>query len=1293
MAEVSNFDEETENGQNKTPGTIDSKRISNSRKEQIGDVNKVPFYKLFSFADSVDYALMAIGLVSALGSGLCLPFMTLLFGELADSFGKNGRTSSVAHEVSKASVKFVYLAVGSGIAAFSQVSCWMITGERQAVRIRHLHLKAILRQDIGYFDKEASTGEILDRMTNDTILIQSAIGEKVGKFLQLSASFFGGFVIAFTKGWILALVLLSAIPVLVISAALMTVLMSKLTSRGQSAYSAAAVVAEQTVSSIRTVASFTGEKQAVAKYEKFLYRAYEAGVHEGLAAGLGSGVFMLVLFSSYALAIWFGAKMIIQHGYSGGDVLNIIMAVLMGSFSLGQVSPCLSAFAAGQVAAFKIYDTISRKPEIDPISAEGRVMNDIKGDVELNDVHFSYPSRPNAKIFIGFSLRVPNGTTLALVGESGSGKSTVINLVERFYDPQAGEVLIDGINIKEFQLRWIRGKIGLVSQEPVLFASSIKDNILYGKDDASMEEVEAAAEHANAAKFIDKLPQGLDTMVGQNGTQLSGGQKQRIALARAILKDPRILLLDEATSALDAESERLVQKALDRVMINRTTLIVAHRLSTVKNADAIAVIQHGKIVEEGSHLELMQNIDGAYSRLIRLQELNKSSPQISLNDQSGAEIMADSGQHSSQRVSFLRSISRGSSETGNSSRHSFSLSMGVPIPINELHSSFGDPKNLTSSQHKVEHKIPLCRLACLSKPEIPELLLGSLAAGVNGAVLPIFGLLFSSVVATFYEPAHKLRKDSKFWSLMFVVLGLVSLLATPLKTYFFSVAGCKLIKRIRLMCFEKVVHMEISWFDKLENSSSSIGSRLSTDATSVRSLVGDSLGLLVQNIATAVVGLIISFTASWQLSLIVLFLLPLIGLNGYLHMKFIAGFSADAKKSYEEATQVAGDAIGSIRTVASFCAEAKVLALHNEKCEVPLRLGTKQGLLSGAGLGISLFFLYSVYAVSYYAGARLVDDGKITFGHVFRVFLGLSMTAVAISQSGALAPDSGRAKAGAASIFTFLDQQSKINSLDNSGTILENVKGDIEFLNVSFKYPSRPDVQIFKDLCLAIHSGKTVALVGESGCGKSTILSLLQRFYDPDAGQITLDGVEIQTLKLKWLRQQMGLVSQEPVLFNDTIRANIAYGKEGNATETEIFAAAELANAHKFISSLQEGYDTMVGERGIQLSGGQKQRVAIARAILKGPRILLLDEATSALDAESERVVQDALDRVILNRTTIIVAHRLSTITKADVIAVVKKGVIAEEGKHEDLINKKDGIYSSLVALQNGNAHDVGACA
>jgi ATP-binding cassette subfamily B (MDR/TAP) protein 1 len=484
------------------------------------------------------------------------------------------------------------------------------------------------------------------------------------------------------------------------------------------------------------------------------------------------------------------------------------------------------------------------------------------------------------------------------------------------------------------------------------------------------------------------------------------------------------------------------------------------------------------------------------------------------------------------------------------------------------------------------------------------------------------------------------------------------------------------------MCFEKVVGMEVGWFDEPENSSGAIGARLSADAASLRALVGDSLSQIVQNSATAVAGLVIAFVASWELAFIVLVLLPLVGVTGYVQIKFLKGFSSDAKLMYEDASQVANDAVGSIRTVASFCAEDKMMDLYRIKCEGPMKTGMRQGIVSGIGFGFSNFFMFAVYSLSFYAGALLIKANRTTFGDVFQVFFALTMAAMGISQSSSFSPDSTKAKSAAASIFAIIDRKSQIDPTDESGVTLENLNGNIELRHLTFKYPSRPDIQILRDLTLSIRAGQTVALVGESGCGKSTVISLLQRFYEPDSGHIKLDGVEIQTMQLRWLRQQMGLVSQEPVLFNDTIRANIAYGKGGGeATEAEIIDAAKLANAHKFISALQQGYDTVVGERGIQLSGGQKQRVAIARAIIKSPKILLLDEATSALDAESERVVQDALDRVMVNRTTVVVAHRLSTIKNADAIAVVKGGVIVEKGKHETLIKIEDGFYSSLVSL------------
>ncbi|XP_024195312.2 ABC transporter B family member 21 [Rosa chinensis] len=1208
----------------------------------------------------MDYLLMSVGTISAIGNGLCMPLMAIVFGDLLTSFLETGNNKRVADAVSKVALKYVYLALGGAAAAFLQMSCWMVTGERQAARLRSLYLKTILRQDVSYFDQEINSGEIVGRMSGDTLLIKEAMGEKVGTFIQVVATFTGSYIIAFFKGWLLTLVMISSIPPLVFSGAVMNHFIVKLASNGQAAYSGGAIVVEETIGSIRTVASFTGEKQAISNYNNSLNKAYKSGVQEGWASGLGSGALRLMVFCTYALAVWFGGIMILEKGYKGGDVMTVIFAVLMGSLSLGKAFPCISAFAPGQAAAYKMFETINRKPEIDAYDTTGRVLQDIRGDIELRDVCFSYPTRLDEQIFNGFCLSIPSGATAALVGESGSGKSTVLSLIERFYDPQDGEVLIDCVNIKEFQLKWIRQNIGLVSQEPVLFTGSIKDNIAFGKDGATTEEVATASELANAAKFIALLPQGIDTLVGEHGTQLSGGQKQRVAIARAILKNPRILLLDEATSALDTKSERIVQEALDRVMINRTTVIVAHRLSTVRNADTIAVIHQGIIAQKGPHSELIRNPDGAYSRLIRLQETSSLS-------------------EDSEHTNCLNSDK--SSPRRSSSHHSLSISYGIPNASGILKTTAVEPDVPASVPTKGPPGVSLRRVAYLNKPEIPVLLLGTIVAAVNGVIFPVYGSLLSSVIKTFFEPPHELRKHSKFLASIFVILGVVSFLAQSSRAHLFAVASCRLIRRVRAMCFEKVVYMEVSWFDEAEHSSGAIGARLSIDAASLRGLVGDAFGLVVENTAAAIMGVIIAFGANWQLSLVILVLLPLLGINGYLQDQYMKGFSADAKKLYEDASQVASDAVGSIRIVASFCAEEKMIELYKKKCESPIKTGIRQGLVSGIGFGVSLFLLFSAFALIFYTGGLLVAAGKTTASAVFRAVFALTIASFGLAQSSSLATDVSKGKSSAASIFEILDMKSKIDSSDNSGMTIENVKGELEFHHVNFKYPSRPNVPIFNDLCLTISHGETIALVGESGSGKSTVISLIQRFYDPDSGHITLDGIVIQKLELTWLRQQMGLVSQEPLLFNDTIRANIAYGKEGETTEAEIIAAAELANAHEFISSLQHGYDTIVGERGVQLSGGQKQRVAIARAIMKTPKILLLDEATSALDAESERVVQDALDRVIVDRTTVVVAHRLSTIKGADLIAVVKNGVVAEKGKHETLINIRNGIYASLVAL------------
>lgn len=1233
---------------------------------------KVSFHDLFKNADAADVVLMLVGTVAALASGMSQVVMSIIFGRMVDAFG-GATTDTILPRVDKVVLEFVYLAIGTWPACFLQISCWTVTGERQAARFRSLYLKSVLRQDMAFFDTEMKGGQVVFGTSADTILIQDAIGEKVGKFLQLLTTFIGGFAVAFIKGWLLTLVMLSTIPPLIVAAAIVSKMLSKVSSEGLASYIDAGNIVEQTIGSIRTVVSFNGEKKAMDQYNNLIKKAYKGTVKEGAIQGFGLGFLSLVYFSSFGLIVWYGSKLTLDRGYSGADVMNILFAILVGARALGDATPCIASFEEGRVAAYRLFTTINRKPEIDYDDTTGVVLEDIKGDVELRDVSFSYPSRPEQLIFGGFSMHVSSGTTMAIVGESGSGKTTVINLVERFYDPQAGEVLIDGMNIKSFKLEWMRRKIGLVNQEPVLFMTSIKENITYGKEEATLEEIKRAAELANAARFIENLPNGYDTTVGQRGAQLSGGQKQRIAVARAILKNPKILLLDEATSALDLESERVVQEALNNIMVGRTTIVVAHRLSTVRNAHCISVVSGGKIVEQGHHDKLVKDPAGAYSQLIRLQEAHQETC-----DQLNAGL---SSPLSKRNQAVEQSISTSSA---GSSHHSVIPPVNLPGPTALLDYDGADgEKPSENTDVKVSKKAPMGRLIRLNKPEMALLLFGSLAAAIDGTVYPMMGLVMASAAKTFYElPADKRQEDSIFWGLLCIGLGAMGMISKLANSLLFAIAGGKLIERIRSFTFKNIVYQDAAWFDHPANSSGALGGRLCVDALNVRRLVGGNLALIIQCTATLICGIVIAMSADWKLSLVILIVVPLMGLQAYAQVKFLQGFSQNAKTMYEEASQVATDAVSNMRTVASFCAEKRVVTKYNQKCQASKNQGIRTGIVGGIGFGFSYTMLYVTSALCYYVGAKFISQGNSNFGGVFKAYFALVLAMIGASQTSAMASDSTKANDSATSIFKILDRKSQIDSSSEEGSTMELVKGDIDFMHISFKYPSRPDVQIFSDFTLNIPSRKTVALVGQSGSGKSTVIALLERFYDPDSGVILLDGVEIKNLKLSWLRDQMGLVSQEPVLFNDTIRANIAYGKHDEVTEEEIAAAAKAANAHEFISSMPQGYNTSVGERGTQLSGGQKQRIAIARAILKDPRILLLDEATSALDAESESVVQDALDRVMLSRTTVTVAHRLSTIQGADIIAVLKDGAIVEKGTHETLMGIAGGAYASLVELR-----------
>ncbi|RLN55813.1 hypothetical protein BBJ28_00014857, partial [Nothophytophthora sp. Chile5] len=743
---------------------------------------------------------------------------------------------------------------------------------------------------------------------------------------------------------------------------------------------------------------------------------------------------------------------------------------------------------------------------------------------------------------------------------------------------------------------------------------------------------------------------------------------------RAIIKNPPILLLDEATSALDTESERIVQASLDQLLANskRTTIVVAHRLSTIRNAHRIAVHSGGAIVEIGSHDELMKLPNGHYRLLVEAQNHSRSDEENQNAVATAEDLDMSAGEH---HVADTRSA-----------RASFSR--------RSMHSMKEREGDLVDDSEVGDADLPAVSMARIWKMSLPEwqfMVVGGLGAILNSAVYPVWGVVLVKVTVLFFRyelTKSEMLKDARYWSLGFVGLGVVFGLSITLQRYGFAVAAQRLVTRVRLATFNAMLHQEIGWFDLDENSSGALVSRLATDSATLQAMTSDTLNQGLVSITTLGIAFIIAFIYSWQMTLILLATCPLLIFSSLVDAQQMAGTSGKKNNDADtSAGALLSEAIGSIRTVASFSMEKALNSQYVSFLIASSKADAKVGVASGVTFGFSLGSMFLVMAFLFYLSGRWVSRGIITFEDMFMVLMVVMLSTFAVGMAAEGATDSAKAKRAAQRIFKVIDRTPEIDPTSSTGRVLTHVDGDIEFRNLEFTYPSRPDAKIYRNYSLKVARGQTVALVGASGSGKSTAISLLERFYDPEAGTVTLDGNDLKELSLQWLRERISLVSQEPVLFAGTIAENIELGKPG-ASREEVIDAAKKANAFDFIANFPNGFDTDVGDRGAQVSGGQKQRIAIARAILRDPEVLLLDEATSALDNESERVVQASLDRLLAlkQRTTIIVAHRLSTIRNADLIAVTEDGAIVEQGTHDQLMQLPNGIYKALVARQT-NVH------
>ena len=1252
----------------------------------------VNFKTLYRYATVNDKIILVVSAFSAIAGGAALPLMTVIFGSLAGTFQGfiYGGTSqeSFNSTLSYYTLFFVYLAIAEFIFIYVCTVGFIYTGEHVTQKIREQYLAAILRQNIGFYDK-LGAGEITTRITADTNLVQEGISEKVGLTLTALATFVTAFIIGFIKYWKLTLILLSTIVAIAMVMGGGSRFIVKFNKQSLSSYAVGGSVAEEVISSIRNAVAFGTQDKLARQYRMHLEEAEKHGQKLKITLGFMIGGMFWVLYLNYGLSFWQGSRFIVDGETNLSSVLTILLAVMIGAFSLGNVAPNAQAFTTAIAAAGKIFNTIDRVSPLDPKSEKGGKLETVEGNMELRNIRHIYPSRAEVVVMEDVNIKIPAGKTTALVGASGSGKSTIIGLVERFYDPVGGQVFLDGHDTQTLNLRWLRQQISLVSQEPTLFGTTIRGNIAHGligtkfetaNEKEKTELIEKAAKMANAHDFITGLPESYETNVGERGFLLSGGQKQRIAIARAIVSDPKILLLDEATSALDTKSEGVVQAALDVAARGRTTIVIAHRLSTIKTADNIVVMTRGRVVEQGTHDELLEK-EGAYYKLVEAQQISaKREEAIAQENERHDEIEERLNRVVTERsLNTMKSFQKDPDDVN--LRKNFDRTTTTQSVSSQA---------LKNKQQESEKKYGLWTviklIASFNKNEKILMFIGLFFSVICGGGNPTQAVFFAKSINALALPPQfydQLQSNASFWSLMFLMLAFVELIAFCVQGTAFAYCSERLVFRVRDQAFRTMLRQEITFFDKEENSAGALTSFLSTESTQMAGMSGTTLGTILTVLTTLIAALTLSIAIGWKLGLVCTATVPVVLACGFCRFWILARFESRSKKAYEKSASYACEATSAIRTVASLTREDDVWDSYHEQLVAQGKKSLKSIAKSSLLYAGSQSFTFLAMALGFWYGGTLIGSGEYSLFQFFVCFSAVIFGAQSAGTVFSFAPDMGKAKHAAERLKILFDRKPSIDTWSKDGDEVDQIDGTIEFRDVHFRYPTRPEQPVLRGLNLTVKPGQYVALVGASGCGKSTTIQLLERFYDPLAGGVFVDNKDISSYNVNNYRSFLSLVSQEPTLYQGTVRENVMLGITADeAPEESIIQACKDANIYDFVMSLPDGFDTVVGSKGSMLSGGQKQRVAIARALLRNPKVLLLDEATSALDSESEKVVQAALDKAAKGRTTVAVAHRLSTIQNADMIYVFDQGRIVESGTHGELLDLK-GKYYELVNLQS----------
>ncbi|KAG5777540.1 hypothetical protein H9Q73_008791 [Fusarium xylarioides] len=1226
--------------------------------------------------------------------------MNVVFGQFVGNFteyfmpGSTTSQSDFNNSIDKLALYMFALFLGRFVLNSINKFVFRMIGIRLSSAIRLHYLQRLFGQSIHVLDS-MPPGYATGTITSTANVLQLGISENLGTFVEYNSTIVAAIIVAFVKNWSLTLVTSSII--LYLFLVLGTFLPMILKAEGR-----AGAVASEALASVRMVAACGAESRISRRYGQFVEETRQHGKLLSPLVGGQLGLIFFGLYAGFALCFWFGAKSYSEGRLDNvGDVLVVLLSVMIVVFSLERTSTPLLAVGKATVAACEFFVVIDA-----PQPAKGTLKDpevSSTQDIIFEDVTFAYPSRPHVKVLVGLDLCIEAGKINAIVGPSGGGKSTIVGLIQRWYtlqdqhvlakviekekkrgrknkkdesdedvdaenvvdnEPEEsgppievhGRILTAGQLLDDIDLKWWRSQIGLVSQEPFLFNDTIYKNVAYGligspweneTEDRKREMVREACRESFADEFIDRLPDGLDTLVGDSGARLSGGQRQRLAIARSIVRKPSILILDEATSAIDVRGERIVQAALDRAAKDRTTITIAHRLSTIKKADRIIVLKKGKVAESGTHDSLMTIEGGVYSGLVHAQSLSLGEP-------------TDAGDESAETED-----------------------KPVLANVTSVAASEFDTSTETSKDKARNFFASFGRLFYESKNVWPAFFLTLFAGACVGAGVPLQAWIFGKIIVSFNDIGTDSNlSGSNFWSLMFVVLasgvGISYFVVVFVATRMSSTIRVKYQKQY----FDAVMFQKTSFFDHEDHSHGTITSRLGQDPKQLEELMGLNMASVFVALFNVVGAISIAFAFAWKLALVsCCVVLPIMIVSAYWRFKYELAFEKMNNDVFAESSKFASESIGAFRTVTSLTLEDSICLryqnLLNEHVVSAYRKARWVSILFGFSDSASM----ACQALNFWWGGRLLSRHEIGLVAFFVCFMAITNGSEAAGQALGFGPNSAMASAAANRILNMRESRPR-DKVSTSQEIPDTDGGmSIELDKIAFKYPTR-STPVFKGLSLKIEKGQFAGLVGASGSGKSSIISLLERFYDLDKGRILLNGKDATDINLYEYRKYFSLVAQEATLFQGTIRENILLGVDPLAiTDEQLHQACRDASIHDFVVSLPEGYNTNIGSRGVSLSGGQKQRVAIARALIRDPKVLLLDEATSSLDSESERLVQSAFERASEGRTMLVVAHRLATVQNADVIFVLGDGQLLEQGCHAELL-KRRGIYWNMCQSQ-----------